>query len=89
MAFDNLEPQGPWRAPEVAAYAERALALSRAALDRVVANFDIAYGPEPRQQLFDLRGEGEAVDLLRGSLSADQQSALGRLSSALDGFVGR
>lgn len=64
MAFDNLDPQGPARNAEVAAYAERALALSRAALDRVDASFDIAYGPEPRQQLDIYRPKGRALSAL-------------------------
>lgn len=51
MAFDNLEPQPPARTPVVAAYMERAFALSRAAVEHVDARFDIVYGPEPRHQL--------------------------------------
>ena len=61
MAFDNLEPQDPPRTPEVAAYAERALALSRGVLDMVDARFDIAYGPEPRQQLDIYLPKGRAL----------------------------
>jgi arylformamidase len=51
MAFDNLEPQPPARTAIVADYIERAVALGRAAVERVDARFDIAYGPEPRHQL--------------------------------------
>lgn len=51
MAFDNLLPQPPIYPEEAERYAEKALALSRAAASRLRTVWDISYGADPRQQL--------------------------------------
>src|SRR5579885_1946115 len=51
MSFDQLEPQTPMRMPAANAYAEAALARSRAAAARVRTLMDLSYGPDAKHRL--------------------------------------
>ncbi len=51
MSFDTLEPQTPMRMPAANAYAETALARSRAAAARVRTLMDVSYGSDPKHRL--------------------------------------
>src|SRR5689334_22257931 len=51
MSFDRLEPQTPMRMPAANAYAETALARSRAAAARARVQLDLPYGSDPKHRL--------------------------------------